>query len=178
MHRRRPGGECWGRKVSEFSGLPLQIICLAAGWLRCHQHLVVSAGPSTSRDRHSAYYISTPGLPRSACIPSRCLYRDNMERPLLSLRVERIPISLSALPSTTTAMLWLSTSSLNVPPLPIPLRREVSLLKPHFSLLRGENRLSEVSSKDLISTLSDPLQFLVKLQSEESAPAHAWSPLP
>ena len=63
-------------------------------------------------------------------------------------------------------------------PLPILLRREVPLLKPHFSLPRGENRLSEVSFDDLISTLSDPLQFMVKLQSEESALAHACSPFP
>ena len=64
------------------------------------------------------------------------------------------------------------------PPLPIPLRREVTLLNPYFSLPRRENRPSEVSSNDLISTLSDPAQFSVKPQSEEPAPAHACSPFP
>ena len=108
--------------------------------------------------------------------PFRMNHRNNMERLLHLLRVERIPISLSALPSTTTATFRPSASSLNVPPLPIPLRCEVPLLDPDFSRPRGDHWLSEVSSNNRISIPSDPLQFLMKLQSEESAPAHACSP--
>ena len=127
---------------------------------------------------------STLGLlhehPGSACIPSRRIHRNNMERPLHLLHVERIPISLSALPSTATVTFRPSASSLNrsdAPPLSISLQYEVPPFNPQFSL-RGENWPPEVRSNNCILIPSDPLQFLVKLQSEESAPARACSPFP
>ena len=168
--QRRQGGECWGKRVNEIDGLPLHIISLAAGW----PWRVVSTGLSTSRDRHSAYYMTTPGLPRPACIPSRRTHRNNMERPITPApRWENPHLTLnSAFNHHRDVPTFYIVSKRS--PVAIPLRREVPLLKPHFSLPRGENRLSEVSSDDLISTLSDPLQFMAKLQSEESALAHAF----
>ena len=99
-----------------------------------------------------------------------------MECPLHLLRIERIPISLSALPSTTTMTFQPSASSLNVPPLPIPLQCEVPLLNPDFSHLWGDRGPSEVGSNDHISILSDPLQLLVKPQSEDLLTIYKWEP--